>query len=69
MEWQKAGRPRKNKKRPEPWHGHEMALAKDSIDGMRMLARAVVRQWALDGKPASGLPGIAPWLGLLEEMK
>lgn len=74
MEWNKAGRPRKNpaftmpkvevEADDEPWTKEERTIAANGIVSM---AAAVIRQWIKDGKPQRDYFGVLPWINLLKE--
>lgn len=66
MEWNKAGRPRKNPTAAtiaddKPWTKNELSIQ----CGVVALARAVVKRWVDDGRPESEKFGVMPWLNIL----
>lgn len=70
MQWNKAGRPRKNPDEPlkeRDYTAAELSLSRDSKDAVKRIAEAVVHQWIKDGKPEKDKPNVIPWVRILEE--
>lgn len=70
MQWNKAGRPRKNPTESleeQDYTAAELSLSKDSKDAVKRIAEAVINQWIKDGKPEKDRPNVITWARLLEE--
>lgn len=70
MQWNKAGRPRKNPTESleeQDYTAAELSLSKDSKDAVKRIAEAVINQWIKDGKPEKDRPNVITWARILEE--
>lgn len=70
MQWNKAGRPRKNSAEPleeQDYTTAELSLSRDSKDAVKRIAEAVINQWIKDGKPEKDRPNVITWARILEE--
>lgn len=47
------------------WTREELTVYKEPITA---LAKAVIKQWVLDGKPAAGKPAIDEWFKVFNEV-
>ena len=63
-EWGRAGRPRKKPPKTD-YTNAEKRIAQGPLDGMKMLAAAVLKQWIEDGKP-DDIP--MEWVAVLKEL-
>lgn len=71
MQWNKAGRPRKNTAtkplEEQDYTAAELSLSKDSKDAVKRIAEAVINQWIKDGKPEKDKSNVITWARILEE--
>lgn len=73
MQWNKAGRPPLNKPLEEKqvrydskYTQRELIIAKNPVDGIKMLVNAIIDQWKADGCPMDA--DIDTWIRLKEEL-